>query len=145
MEDDDHKLLKHDVKSSAKPKQTTTPADKCPETPTGAADAPPTPDAGGSAAASGSKAKVHITGAHTPEWARGYLPPVAGVWIRLDQVRHFRWQAGYPRAKTPRSHGIAFGAGDAILPHESLRGVLIWIWQIHHEETGKECPYQFDV
>ena len=102
-------------------------------------------DGAASSSSSGSKPrkKVSITGGCTPAWAKTMVPPPKGCWIKENPVRHFRWQAGYPRAKLPRSTSSTYGNGEVINRDQACIACLYQIWEIHFEETKQTCPYDF--
>jgi hypothetical protein len=137
FDEGDASLAKSDIEKSKK-KHTSGPPD---------GDAKVSASAGSASSGSGSKPrkKVSIKGGCTPAWAKEFLPSVKGTWIKFDDVRHFRWQAGYPRSKIPRSTSVTFGNGEVITQDLACIGTLEQVWEIHFEETQEECPYDFEV
>ena len=108
----------------------------------GSKHAPPDPSkktpsdepASSSASSSASSRKpVQITGASTPAWAKTMMPPVKGCWIKLDDVRHFRWQCGYPRETIPRSTSQAYSQ-DGVTYESSLHHCLTFLWDLYEIE-----------
>ena len=75
--------------------------------------------AASSSTSSAGREKISVTGYHTPEWAKAYLPKVSGCWIRRDVVRFMRWQTMYPTKAPPshwgRSWGKEFSESEALI------------------------------
>lgn len=84
---------------------------------------------------------VDIDGELTGEAARDYIPDVPGCRIVKDTKLHMRWTVPYPRAEPPKSTSKAFGTSD---DRSALFHCLRWVWTVHHECTGQECPFELE-
>lgn len=71
------------------------------------------------------------------EYARSFMPKVAGAPIAKDTRLHMKWSVSYPTEAPPHSATKAIGlVGD----HEALRYCLRWVWGKHESATGEACP-----
>lgn len=71
--------------------------------------------------------------------AKRFLPSAAGATIVKDVVWHHRWVVKYPRPQPPYSTSMTFakaGSERAALIH-----CLSWVWDLHTQETGQQCPW----
>ena len=79
---------------------------------------------------------------YTLEEARAFVPTAKGCGIAIN--KDAAWEGKYRMRKiTPRSHSKSFEPGNAESSFASLRRVLIWLWQVHHEETSEVCLFDF--
>lgn len=80
---------------------------------------------------------------HTVSDARSYCPPPPppGSWIGIHTGKS--WQVKYPGKPTaPRSHTVTWGARQDCTKHDALLLCLRWVWCVHTEVTGEQCPWQ---
>ena len=91
--------------------------------------------------------KVSLKGNSTPEWAKEYLPTVAGTSLSLDLKRHFRWSVRYEsKPEAPKGTSRAFGAHEQNCSKaESLKFCLQWVCKVHTDLTGEACPHDFEA
>ena len=78
------------------------------------------------------KAVVSITGGWTPMDAKDYLPDVKGVWIKRDNVRHFRWQPGKKDSRRDFRRG---GQRHATAKNQARCGLPILLVTHHRRST----------
>lgn len=75
--------------------------------------------------------------------AKRFLPSAAGAAIVKDVVWHHRWVVKYPRPQPPYSTSMTFakaGSERAALIH-----CLSWVWDLHTQATGQQCPWALDA
>lgn len=92
-----------------------------------------------------SRPKLSFKGSVTPEWARAHAPIGKGIGLSVDEVRHFRWSGQYLFRSSGNKHFTkAFGRDESSMSRRAaLLQVLQWLWTVHGEETGEQCPWDF--
>ena len=73
----------------------------------------------------------------TPLEARGWMPQVAGIDVRLDDRRLMRWQVRYPNDHPPYWHQAIFGDETVRSQSSALKDVLEWAWAC----ARTPCPW----
>ena len=77
---------------------------------------------------------------YTLEEARTWMPVSKGCSLAIN--KDTAWEGKYrQRPVAFRSRSRCFEAGDEASSFASLREVLAWCWQVHHECTGAASPY----
>eukprot|EP00971_Amphidinium_carterae_P338484 6475845-Amphidinium_carterae.1 len=90
----------------------------------------------GSAVPAAERATVSLTGGHTPEEVKQYLPK--NFRIALDDVRHKRWQIeDVLRRSSPFSYSKSYGDESVVSKNQALRMVLNTAWERHKGFTGE--------
>ena len=82
----------------------------------------------------------------TREWAQEYIPHAKGCTIVKETYWHKRWKAAYVcRADPddPTHHSITYKAGNLASFVDSLVGCWQWAWDVHVQEGGDACPWDF--
>ena len=112
----------------------------------GAASSGAAPPAVAKAKPPDGKVKLVFPPKCTPEWAHALVPATKGAGIAFDDSRHFRWSGQYLGRPAGQEHFTkAFGRhGDEQAIRSCLVAALKWIWEVHRECTGEECPHDFD-
>ena len=95
------------------------------------------------AAASSSAVRQEIEAkAYTVAEAKKMLPKVSycSIAIHTDSA----WEVKYPKQEPPKSHSRSFTPGESKSSFDALKHCLRWVWSVHTELTGQQCPWKLD-